>query len=305
MGINKKLVGLIGWPVEHSVSPAMFNASFQALGMSWQYEAFAVEPRNLERTVTALHNRGIEGFNVTVPHKQAIMELLDIVQPAGRVIGAVNTVSLNRENDVGLWQGTNTDALGFRTDLTACIGEPAPQSNALILGAGGAARAAAYVLADLGYQIHILSRNPARGLELIRDVQSGLTLTAHNNNDRNDKIGSTVWRMSMRILPWDRLQHVKVDIHLIVNCTPVGMWPHIDESPWPDEIPIPATAAVYDMIYRPQETKLMQQAKKSGAQAFNGLGMLVQQGAAAFTLWTGRDAPLDMMRTAAQKALNT
>jgi shikimate dehydrogenase len=294
-------VGLIGWPVEHSVSPAMFNAAFQAMDMNWRYTAYPLEPKHLAKGVTELRERGVRGFNVTVPHKQSVMGLLDTLKPDARIIGAVNTVSLI-QGEIPQLQGTNTDGIGFYKDLTTHITAPVQNQHALVLGSGGAAHAAVYVLARLGYQIYIASRNPSRGLELIRNVQAGLTAI---NETQSQPIESTQWRMQMRTLPWSRIGQVDVDINLVVNCTPVGMWPDVDAAPWPGDIPLPATATVYDMVYRPARTKLIQNALDAGIPAYNGLGMLVEQGAAAFNLWTGQDAPTDVMYAAAERALRS
>jgi shikimate dehydrogenase len=295
---NTQLVGLIGWPVEHSVSPAMFNAAFDALGMNWRYDLFAAPQDKLPRVVTALHEHGVRGFNVTVPHKRSVMELLDVVKPEARIIGAVNTVTALTEAN-RRWEGTNTDGIGFSTDLRSRIPEHPRGASAIILGAGGAARAAAYILAQMGYQIYIAAREPVRGLEIIRDVQAGITVSETHNRPQ----GSTQWRMQMRTVPWNRLEQIGTAVRLIVNCTPVGMWPRSDASPWPDDVPLPSEAVVYDMVYRPIETTFMRQARAAGLEAHNGLGMLVQQGIIAFQLWTGQDAPVEVMYTAAQRAL--
>ncbi len=295
-------VGLIGWPVTHSVSPAMFNAAFAALEMDWRYEAFPVPPQELEHTLDCLREQGVRGLNVTVPHKQAVIPLLDTVQPEAKAVGAVNTITLANDGTARL-HGTNTDIVGFLKDLADHVAAPAREgAQALVLGAGGAARAAAYVLARLGYATHIACRNTTRGLELIRDIQAGM---ATNSAHLPQQSETTQWRMQMRTIPWERIGFVAGEVSLIVNCTPVGMWPDVDQTPWPAETPIPAHAMVYDMVYRPLETRFLQQARAAGCQAISGLGMLVWQGAASFRLWTGREAPLDVMLDAAQQALAT
>lgn len=291
-------VGLIGWPVEHSVSPAMFNAAFDALGLAWRYEAFPVPPDRLAAAVGELVARGVRGVNVTVPHKRAVMSLLDAIHPAARAVGAVNTITVQVGSTVRL-HGTNTDVQGFREDLQQWVNPGGERSQrALVLGAGGAARAAVYVLAGMGYQVSVAARDPARGLDLIREVQVGL---AAGDAGRDYPTAS---RMQTRVVPWDRLRELAANVHLIVNCTPVGMWPQADESPWPEGVPIPGGALVYDMVYRPARTTLLRQAESAGAQAVSGLGMLVRQGAAAFRLWTGQEPPLEVMFAAARQALS-
>lgn len=294
------LVGLIGWPVEHSVSPAMFNAAFQTLGMDWQYETFSTRPDQLTDVIRDLKARRVRGLNVTIPHKQAIMTYLDIIQPQAKTIGAVNTITVI-DDESRQWRGENTDAIGFYRDLTANAPDLPADASALILGAGGAAHAAASVLARLNYQTYIASRNPSQGLNLIRSIQSGMATS--NAPTSSNQIESTQWRMRMRAIPWNRIGSIAGRVDLIVNCTPAGMWPKVDVSPWPADVPFPAHAVLYDMIYRPQITRLMQTAQDAGAKAIGGLGMLVQQGAAAFQLWTEREAPVQVMEEAAKQAV--
>lgn len=280
-------VGLIGWPVAHSVSPAMFNAAFTALGLSWRYDAYPIPPEDLAAGFRALQTNGLRGLNVTVPHKRAVIGLLDGIRPEARLIGAVNTIVAVEESGVIHWEGTNTDAAGFHHDLLALVGLPEPGANALILGAGGAARAATIVLARQGYTLTIASRTPERGRQLVNEVRRNLPA-----------------QTEIDTIPWDDLRLVDLSrIRLIVNCTPVGMWPYGDQTPWPCDLAIPSVAVVYDMVYRPAQTRLMRQALEHGATAYNGLGMLVRQGAAAFALWTGQEAPVDIMLDAARQAL--
>lgn len=292
-------VGLIGWPVEHSLSPHMFKAAFAHLGLDWQYTAFAIPPQELAQRVGDLQEQGIRGFNVTVPHKQAIMDVLDTIQPEARSVGAVNTVIAKKTNNGIMWIGTNTDVAGFAADIAHLIGSTGTKSTAMILGAGGAARAAAFALAQMDYEVLVASRTPTRGLSLVRDVQAGLMV----DPTKKPEVESTIWRMQMRSIPWERIGALAPEVDLVVNCTPVGMWPHIEASPWPKDVPFPEGITLYDMVYRPANTLLMQQAIQAGGKAYNGLGMLVRQGAAAFELWTGKTAPFEIMLQAAQAAL--
>ncbi|MBN2471077.1 MAG: shikimate dehydrogenase [Anaerolineae bacterium] len=278
-------VGLIGWPVAHSISPHMFTAAFASLGMDWRYTAHAIAPDDLQGGVERLLAQGLRGFNVTVPHKQAVLPLLTVIRPEAAAVGAVNTVIARAD---GTLEGTNTDVIGFSDDLLHHIGPPQAGARALILGAGGAARAAAFALARQGYTVLVASRRQEQAGTLIRDVGAGLPDDTAN----------------LQHLPWDDLPAASQDLRLIVNCTPVGMWPHAGATPWPEAVPLPRGVTVYDMIYRPAETVLLRQARAAGGQAISGLGMLVRQGAAAFTLWTGQAAPFDMMLQAAQEALH-
>ncbi len=294
-------VGLLGWPVAHSVSPAMFNAAFESLGMNWRYTAFAVAPDQLKQTLHDLQRQGVRGLNVTVPHKEAVIPFVDVLHAEAKAVGAVNTITFINNDGVVKLHGTNTDIAGFRADLVAFLDmDETRPLRALVLGSGGSARAATYVLAQLGYQITVVARNPNRALELIRDVQIGFA-TPRTRHSCRHHFHTVAYENGRRSLGPPRPGIARAD--LIVNCTPVGMWPQDNESPWPDHVPIPATAVVYDMVYRPAKTRLIRQAEAAGARAIGGLGMLVKQGAAAFRLWTGREAPLDVMTQAAQKAL--
>jgi len=270
-------VGLIGWPVEHSVSPAMHNAAFEALGLDWHYDLLPVRPGAVERDLSELVKQGYRGFNVTVPHKQMVMALVDRQSEGARRIGAANTLIVGLDGEL---HAANTDAPGFWADLSE-HGVSHPPADALILGTGGSARAVSYALLSEGWRVRILSRDDARAEEFARS--------------RGDE--------RARALPRADLAARAPEMALVVNCTPVGMWPQVDASPWPQEVPIPRGAAVYDLVYNPARTALMTQAEAAGARAIGGLGMLVRQGAIAFQLWTGHEPPLDVMRAAAEKSL--
>ena len=270
-------VGVIGWPVTHSISPAMHNAAFRALGLDWSYELAPIPPDIVRQSLRILRDEGgFIGVNVTVPHKQAVMPYV-LPDERARAIGAVNTIDF-RSNI-----GTNTDAVGFIDDLKAHGFELAGM-NVLVLGAGGAARAAVYGLALEGAHITIVNRTPQKAQIMLADLQ----LTAGIKN------------VEVKTLD----EAAESNPSLIVNCTSVGLWPKVDESPWIDGVPFPKGVTAYDMVYRPQMTRFMQQAEADGGQAIGGLGMLVRQGATAFKIWTGQAAPVDVMYEAAQLALN-
>jgi shikimate dehydrogenase len=282
MGAGDKRTALLGWPVEHSVSPAMHNAAFQALGLDWSYELRPVPPQGLAAAIEELRGAEFGGANVTVPHKQAVIPLLDEIDDDARGIGAVNTV-VPRD---GRLLGRNTDAGGFLAALAAAGVRPAGR-RALLLGAGGAARAVAYALAGAGCEVAIHNRTWQRARRLATDLEA-LSLAAQ-----------------ISALPPDaRLADLDTaDFDLLVNATSRGMWPRPEVSPWPEGRPLPARWNVFDLVYNPLETRLLRQAREAGALAIDGLGMLVHQGALAFTLWTGRTPPLDRMYTAALQAL--
>lgn len=276
-----ELIGLIGWPVAHSFSPAMHNAAADALGLNSVYVPLPVHPQNLETAVQGLPALGFKGVNVTVPHKQTIMPFLDSIEPGADLIGAVNTVVVKRERDAS-WQleGHNTDWLGFLADLKS-LSVDINGRDCLILGAGGSARAVVYGLAKAGIKIHLLARRAAQAEALAADFSS----VADMRVDALSSLSSLV----------DNLE-----APLIVNATPLGMSPDVESSIWPDDVPFPDDSVVYDLVYNPLETQLMRQAKAAGCQASNGLGMLIHQGALAFELWMGQKPNKQVMKEALQ-----
>jgi shikimate dehydrogenase len=278
----KNKVGLIGYPVEHSVSPAMHNAAFESLGLNdWHYELLLTERDAVEARIRTLVADGYVGANVTVPHKQAVMPFLDSLSMAARGIGAVNTIVL----DDGRLEGHNTDSAGFILDLQA-HGVEVHGQRVLVLGAGGSARAVVLGLANGGATVTVIARREDAAWQLREDVRKGVSR-----------------QLQVEVQPQSVLGKIVPTVDLIVNCTPVGMSPKVDESPLGDEIEIPHTCTLYDLVYRPAKTKLMRQAEAAGATVIGGLGMLIYQGALAFELWTGQEAPVDVMREAAEKAL--
>ena len=265
-----KRVGVIGWPIEHSLSPAMHNAAFKTLGMAWEYDKYAIPPDIIEQSLGEFRDAGFVGLNVTVPHKQAVMPFVRPDEIA-RAVGAVNTIMFPNG------KATNTDVVGLIDDLAANGIKPGAGTRVVVLGAGGAARAAVYGLAEAGAHITIINRTPQKARELIDSLR-------------------------VQALVGDASS--VSDAELIVNCTSAGMSPKIDESPLPDDAPLQKGVAVYDMVYRPAQTKLMRQVEAAGGRALGGLGMLARQGAAAFKLWTGVEPPVDAMLAAAQAELD-
>jgi shikimate dehydrogenase len=277
-------VGLIGWPVEHSVSPAMHNAAFAALGIDWHYELLPTEPGRVAETLDRLRAEGYRGANVTVPHKQAVLLHLDDLTAAAREIGAVNTLV---EED-GQWIGHNTDASGCTAALVHA-GVEILGRCAVVVGAGGGARAAIYgLLEDGAERVILLNRSVERAQAVAYDL---------------DGRDGGLNRVELRPLAPETLVAAARSADLLVNATPLGMWPHVDASIWPEGVPIPPHLAVFDLVYNPQETRLLQQARASGARPIGGLEMLVRQGALAFQIWTGQQPPIAVMREAALLAL--
>ncbi len=277
-----KRIYLLGHPVGHSVSPAFQQTALDHLAIDARYEAMDVAPADLPAAIAALRDSGVLGANVTVPHKQAALPLLDSVSEEARLIGAVNTIH-NRE---GALEGRNTDAAGFLASLREQAGFEPRGKTALILGAGGSARAVAVALAGEGAaSVVIANRTPERAAELA------------------DAIGALgVPTQAIALEDAELREAARSD--LIVNCTSLGMTggPGPGETPIAPEL-IPQGALVCDLVYNPRETPLLRGAAAVGARTLGGLPMLVYQGAAAFEIWTGMAAPAAIMFTAAEEAL--
>ncbi|MEH2037204.1 shikimate dehydrogenase [Nostoc sp.] len=287
-----KLLGVIGHPVEHSLSPVMHNAALAQLvediaqlGLDYVYLPFPIEPQNLEVAIAGFAAVGVVGFSVTIPHKQAIIPLLSEITPLAQTIGAVNTVS--RQNNQ--WVGTNTDIEGFIAPLQTTYKQDWSQKVAVILGNGGAARAVVAGCIQLGFaQIHVVGRNMQR-LQEFRNSWSNSSLA--------DKF---------QVHQWEELPKLIPQANLLVNTTPIGMYPKVDESPLSVEevANLPTGAIAYDLIYIPKPTQFLQQAEKQGAIAIDGLEMLVQQGVAALKIWLHLETlPVEVMRQALQNHL--
>ena len=277
------LAGIFGYPIGHSISPAMHNAAFESAGIDAVYEAWETASDDLAEGVSSLRGENYLGANVTVPHKQAAMEHLDEIDELAARIGAVNTI-VNRG---GQLVGFNTDALGFISSLRGEAGVNVSGLKVVLIGAGGAARAASYALSDAqAGEITIGNRTVERATSLANEMrETGAEAVSFGISDPG--FLSACERAN-----------------LIVNSTSVGML----HGPAEGESPIPASAispgcVVYDMVYNPTRTPLLTDAEKSGARIVGGLPMLVYQGAAAWTRWTGREAPVEVMFEAAKEAL--
>ena len=278
-----KLVGIFGYPLAHSISPAFQQAAFDSYSMDVRYESWPVPPEELEREIGRLRTGPYIGANVTVPHKQNVIEFIDTIDPVAARIGAVNTIVRNGE---GL-TGYNTDATGFIRSLREKGGFEPKGCRALVLGAGGAARAAVFGLLDEGVEsLAIANRTLERATSLANQASPLMK------------------GISAMPLHGDELARVAGSADLIVNSTSIGMR-HADSegnSPLAGDH-INPRSLVCDMVYNPEDTPLLQEARAAGARVLGGLPMLIYQGAAAFEIWTGKHAPVDVMFRAGESAL--
>jgi len=270
-----RVCALIGDPVEHSMSPVMHNAAFRELGLDFVYVAFRVQKENVTRAIGGMRAFNLRGLNVTIPHKVAVIPLLDELDPLAEKIGAVNTIV----NNDGVLKGYNTDAGGFLHALLAQGIEP-ERKNIVIIGAGGVSRAASFVLADRNANITILNR--------IEELNWAVELADHITQTFGKKVDA------LELNP-ENLKKVSAKADVLVNATSVGMSPKISETPVNAGLLRPGLV-VYDIVYNPIETRLLKEAAAAGAKIISGLDMFVGQGALAFELWTGQKAPVELMK---------
>ena len=281
---HTKLVGLMAWPIGHTLSPAMHNAAFDALGLNWRYVPLPVHPAQVDAAVRGLAALGFQGCNVTVPHKQAVIPVLDSIAPDAAAFGAVNTVIVARDDDgTATLKGDNTDYQGFVGSPRSAGFEPEGK-RVVVVGAGGGARAVVFGLLRVGAEQVLVS-------DLVPEqVQA---LVAGIGDARLQELPATT----------EALIEAARAADLLVNATPVGMTPKVDGSIWPGDVPVPSHLTVFDLVYNPLETKLLRQVKQAGGRAIAGLDMLVRQGAVSFEMWTGVEPPIDVMRAACEEGL--
>jgi shikimate dehydrogenase len=289
------LAGLIGYPTGHSLSPRMQQAAFDALGIPARYELWETPPEALADRIAALRAPGILGANVTIPHKTAVLPLLDTIDPdALRHAGAVNTI-VREQTPTGVrLAGHNTDVAALRRVLHE-HGDSAPGRRMLVLGAGGAAQAALGAALLEGLEPWVA----ARRLPSAREALDALWRRTRLEQPADRPCPSAWLDRALTLDDADRLYNVVATTQVLINATPVGTRDP-DASLLPANLlaQLPPGAFVFDMVYNPPATALVRAARARGLAASGGLPMLLYQGAAAFTLWTGRPAPLDVMRAA-------
>ena len=270
-----RLVGLLGYPVAHSLSPLIHNTAFEAQGLNMRYVALSVAPAAISEAVAGLKALGFMGSNVTIPHKQAVLPLMDDLSAEARAVGAVNTIVCRREGGTVRLYGDNTDVAGFMEPLLP-FADALQGAPAAILGAGGAARAVAYALLSRWAppRITLIARTPERATRLVQDLAP------------YDAAGV------LRVVPWSEAQAAVRASRLLVNATPVGLPPQSDATPWPEARDFSEGQVVYDLLYKPAQTRLMREAAARGARTLGGLAMLVHQAAASYIQWTGQAMPV-------------
>jgi shikimate dehydrogenase len=273
---SPRLVGVLGWPLDHTLSPVIQNAAFRRLALEWIYLSFPTRPQDLAAAVGGLRALGAMGANVTMPHKEEVMGLLDDLSGDARAVGAVNTIQRVGDDLIG----HNTDIDGFAEFVVGDAGYDVTGMDCIVLGSGGAARAVVKALDDLGAgRIAIVARRTEAAARLVGLVGGG----------RAD------------LHPWESAAELVTASDVVVNATPVGMGRE-------DVVPAATFRAgqlVVDLIYEPPSTPMVERARTAGADAWGGLGMLVHQAAASFRIWTGQDPPIGTMSAAAVRAIGS
>jgi shikimate dehydrogenase len=273
-----RLCAVYGWPIAHSASPAMHNAAFKALGLNWRYLAFEVNPKNLRAAVEGARAMNFAGLNLTVPHKLPAVEMMDELDESSKIFGAVNTIKFEKAKGRVRAVGFTTDAEAIKISLLEELKLKLRGASILLLGAGGAGRTAALKLAMEGVaELFLVNRTQSKAEQLAREIKKRFPSV---------KISTS---------------YPVTKVNLVLNATSLGLKPG-------DALPLDVkqfsfrqTRAVYDMIYRPAETRLLAAAKRAGCKTANGLGMLLHQGAKAFEFWTGKTPPLGIMRAALER----
>ena len=277
-----RVCGVIGDPIEHTLSPIMHNAAFEALKLDYVFLAFKVKPAEVGNAISGMRALTIHGLNVTMPHKNAVIKYLDEVDPAGKAIASANTI-LNKD---GRLLGFNTDGIGALNALEQNGVEPRGK-KVLLLGAGGAAKAIAYTLSQEVDELIILNRTPKPATEL-----ANLLKQKFKKKINADELSPSAVKDNL------------ADSDVLINATSVGMNPNANQTPVAPEWLKP-DLAVMDIVYNPLETKLAKDAKAVGAKVVSGVEMLIYQGAASFEIWTACKAPVEVMRKAALNHLRT
>jgi shikimate dehydrogenase len=270
-----RLCAVYGSPIAHSASPAMHNAAFKALGLNWRYLAFEVDPRHLRAAIEGARAMNFAGLNLTVPHKLLAVEMVDELDESSKIFGAVNTIKFERVKGKVRAVGFTTDPEGIEISLREDLNLKLRGARVLLLGAGGAGRTAALKLAMGNVaELFLVNRTRSKAEQLAREIKRRFPSVKISTGYPDGKVD------------------------LVLNATSLGLKPN-DPSPLDKkQFSLSQSRAVYDMIYRPAETRLLAAATQAGCKTANGLGMLLHQGAKAFKIWTGKTPPVGIMRAA-------
>lgn len=276
---ESKLFGIMAHPVHHSLSPVMHNEAFAELGLPYHYHAFDVQPLHLKVAIESMKNLGIAGVNVSIPHKETVIQYLDEIDDEAKAIGAVNTILLQ---EGGRLKGYNTDGAGYVQSLVAETKIILAHTKALLLGAGGASKGIAVYLIKQGCkEITIANRTRDKAAKLV--IQLDEYMSDHGLAGKIDCI------------EWKEAPSCSMNFDLIVNTTPLGMWPNTEQIPIHFDH-FKSGAIVSDIVYNPLQPLFLTQAVQKGARIHQGLGMFIYQGALAFEYFTGKKAPVEHMR---------
>jgi shikimate dehydrogenase len=271
-----QLYGVIGNPVEHSLSPAIQNAAFEKLRLDGVFLAFEVAPEEVENALRGMHGLGICGLNVTMPYKSTVIPYLDEIDSTAELLASVNTIA----NEAGKLRGFSTDGIGALKALEE-NGLTLSGKKIVLLGSGGAAKAIAFALAEKVEKLILLNRNSEKSGELVKLLKKKFKKEISSN-----------------LLTEENMQESILEADILVNATSVGMFPNTELSLVKSDL-LKSSMTVLDIVYNPLETKLSKEAKQVGAKVISGLEMLLYQGAASFEIWTGQKAPVEVMRKAA------
>lgn len=276
---STKVVGLIGEPVEHSFSPPMHNEAFKTLGLDYVYVPFNVSPNNLKSAIEGANSLNIQGLNVTIPHKINVINYLNELDPIAELIGAVNTIDFKN------LKGYNTDGIGCIRAIEEVT--KIKDKNIVVAGAGGAARAIVFYLAKYGAEeVNILNRNLKKAENLASDLLASNLISNVNSSDISE------------------ISKFISDADILIDTTPIGMHPNVSDEPIVKAADIHEELVVNDIVYNPNETVLLKEAIKANAKVVYGIKMLLYQGAESFKIWTGREAPIDVMEAKLKETLN-
>ena len=276
---STKVVGLIGEPVEHSFSPPMHNEAFKTLGLDYVYVPFNVSPNNLKSAIEGANSLNIQGLNVTIPHKINVIKYLNELDPIAELIGAVNTIDFKN------LKGYNTDGIGCIRAIEEVT--KIKDKNIVVAGAGGAARAIVFYLAKYGAEeVNILNRNLKKAENLANDLLASNLISNVNSSDISE------------------ISKCISDADILIDTTPIGMHPNVSDEPIVKAADIHEELVVNDIVYNPNETVLLKEAIKANAKVVYGIKMLLYQGAESFKIWTGREAPIDVMEAKLKETLN-